>query len=210
MKIKEQHFGPDHRKIAATPSTSLAMRMGPWETIWHKEGLAGASFEDQRAALWQCPCSLGRPSHRERLDGVSLSSLQQVFLCARVSQFGPDHLEVAATLNGLASAHGALGDYGTKKGLLERALKIKEQHFGPDHPKVAATLNDLGNAHGALGDPRTQKDLLEHLGADHPDVALTLHNLGNAHGALGDYGTKKGLLEHLGADQPDVALTFHM
>ena len=106
-------------------STDSPVPMGLWETIWHKEGLAGASFEDQRAALrhwssrscrnspqpWQCPCSLGRPSHTERLDGASLSSLQQVFLCARVSQFGPDHPEVAATLNGLASAHGALGDY---------------------------------------------------------------------------------------------------
>ena len=117
-------------------------------------------FNHNSPQPWQCPCSLGRP-HTERLDGASLSSLQQVFLCARVSQFGPDHPEVAATLNGLASAHGALGDYGTKKGLLERALKIKEQHFGTDHPEVAGTLHNLGNAHVALGDPPTPKDLME-------------------------------------------------
>ena len=105
---------------------------------------------------------------------------------------GPDHPEVAATLNDLGNAHGDLGDYRTKKDFLERVLKIEEQHFGADHPEVAATLNDLGNAHGALEDPRTKKDFLErvlkieerHFGADHPEVAATLNDIGNALGRL--------------------------
>ncbi len=114
-------------------------------------------FNHNSPQPWQCPCSLGRP-HTERLDGASLSSLQQVFLCARVSQFGPDHPEVAATLNNLGNAHVALGDHRTKKEVLERVLKIEEQHF----PEVTATLLNLGNVHGALGDlgRLSQKELL--------------------------------------------------
>ena len=63
---------------------------------------------------------------------------------------GPDHPEVAATLNDLGNAHGALGDPRTKKDFLERVLKIEERHFGADRPEVAATLNDIGNALGRL------------------------------------------------------------
>ena len=42
-----------------------------------------------------------------------------------------------------------LGDYSQQKDLLERALRILEQHYGKEHPEVAKTLANLGNAHGA-------------------------------------------------------------
>ena len=140
-------------------------------------------------------------------------------------RLGPEHPEVARTLNNLSNAHGALREHRTQKDVLERALKIIEQHSGPDHPQVAATLNNLGTAHGDLGDYNTKKDFLEralkiqeqHFGPDHPEVALTLNNLGNAHGALGDHRTQKDLLEralkikeqHFGADHPEVATTLN-
>ena len=77
-------------------------------------------------------------------------SVNSAFLCLSIT-----------ILHNLGGAHGALGDYGAQKDLLERALKIKEQHLGTDHPEVAGTLHNLGNAHVALGDPPTQKDLME-------------------------------------------------
>eukprot|EP00971_Amphidinium_carterae_P319057 6341960-Amphidinium_carterae.1 len=58
--------------------------------------------------------------------------------------FGPEHPEVATTLNALGSAYGKLGDALKQRDYLERALRIKESHFGPDHPEVASTLNNLG------------------------------------------------------------------
>ena len=145
--------------------------------------------------------------------------LGQDLLHRQQQRLGPDHPEVAATLNNLAVAHGALGDHQTKKELLERVLKIEEEHFGPDHPDVAVTLNNLGEAHGALGDHHTKKDSLEralkikeeHFGTDHPEVAKTLNNLANAHGALQDHRTEKDFLERalkieeLGPDHPEVA-----
>ena len=143
---------------------------------------------------------------------------------------GPDHPEVAATLNDLGNAHGALGDPRTKKDFLERVLKIEERHFGADRPEVAATLNDIGNALGRLSHKERIMERSSKLapaipsvcdslpdGPDHPEVAATLNDLGNAHGALGDPRTKKDFLErvlkieerHFGADRPEVAATLN-
>ena len=77
--------------------------------------------------------------------------LGQDLLHQQQQRLGPDHPEVAATLNNLAVAHGALGDHYTQKDFLGRALKIREKHFGADHPEVALTLNNLANAHYDLG-----------------------------------------------------------
>ena len=91
---------------------------------------------------------------------------------------------MATTLSHLTNAHGALGDPGTKKDMLQRALRIVEAHYREDHYQVAIalsnlashiTLSNLANAHGVLGDPGTQKDLLQralrileaHYGGDH-------------------------------------------
>ena len=97
-----------------------------------------------------------------------------------------------------------LGDHNkiTSKDLLERALKIKEQHFGEDHFEVAITLVNLGNANGELGDHKKKKDLLEraleieekHFGEEHFEVGITLYNLALAHGDLGDRGNKARIL----------------
>ena len=85
-----------------------------------KEGIAGASFQDERATLWrwssrsrtnpqqpwQCPWSLGRPSYKEGSAGASLENQR-----AAEQHFSTDHPEVALTLLSLGNAHGALGDY---------------------------------------------------------------------------------------------------
>jgi len=128
---------------------------------------------------------------------------------------------LTGTLNNLANAHGALGDAQTKKTLLERALKIQEQHYGKDHWYVTGTLNNLANAHGALGDAQEQRKLLEralkineqHYGKDHWQVAIVLAGLGLAHRDLGEHHqsiilTKRALFifkKHYGEDHPEVA-----
>ena len=45
--------------------------------------------------------------------------------------------------------------------LLERALRINEQHYGKEHPEVAITVFNLGRAHDDLGDLRRAKELVE-------------------------------------------------
>mmetsp|Transcript_99403 Transcript_99403/g.320416 ORF Transcript_99403/g.320416 Transcript_99403/m.320416 type:complete len:98 (-) Transcript_99403:77-370(-) len=78
--------------------------------------------------------------------------------------------------------------------MLQRSLKIQEEHCRPEHFSVAITLVNLANANGALGDLHTTLEMLQralesfqkHYGPDHPHVALVLKNLGSALEALGD------------------------
>ena len=54
---------------------------------------------------------------------------------------------MAIILAHLAIAHGVLGDPGTKKDMLQRALRIKEAHYGEDHYEIAITITNLAGAH---------------------------------------------------------------
>ena len=65
--------------------------------------------------------------------------------------YGPDHIEVAMTLNNLGNAYGALGDYKTKKTYLERALRIEEAYYGPDHVEPATIRFNLANCLFKMG-----------------------------------------------------------
>jgi tetratricopeptide (TPR) repeat protein len=53
-------------------------------------------------------------------------------------RFGPNHFEVAATLNNLGMAFAAQG-----QAMLERSLAIKLKLFGADHPEVLLTAENL-------------------------------------------------------------------
>jgi hypothetical protein len=51
---------------------------------------------------------------------------------------GPDHPEVAITLNDLALLYESLGRLGEAVQLLTRALTIRESRMGADHPATRA------------------------------------------------------------------------
>jgi len=59
-------------------------------------------------------------------------------LAIREKALGPDHPDVAASLNNLALVFSRQGRAQEAEGLLLRALAIQEKAFGPDHPNVAA------------------------------------------------------------------------
>ena len=56
---------------------------------------------------------------------------------------GPDHPDVATSLNNLAEIYRAQGDYARAEPLHKRALAIREKALGPDHPHVATSLENL-------------------------------------------------------------------
>ena len=58
-------------------------------------------------------------------------------LANREKNFGPDHLNVASSLNNLALVYKERGDYAQADALFRRALPIMEKALGPDHPTVA-------------------------------------------------------------------------
>jgi len=98
---------------------------------------------------------------------------------------GPDHADVAASLNNLALVFTREGRAPEAEGLLVRALAIQEKAFGPDHPTIAIALNNLADAKAHAGRKKEAEGLFRRslairersLGANHLDVAVSLDNL---------------------------------
>ena len=146
-------------------------------------------------------------------------------LVIREKAFGPEHPEVATTLNNLAELYKSKGDYDAALPLYERALAIREKALGPEHPEVATTLNNLAGLYGAKGDydaalPLYERDLEiseKALGPEHPDVATTLNNLAELYRVMGDYEAALPRYERssvikekaLGPEHPSVATTLN-
>ncbi|GAB6036983.1 hypothetical protein JCM15519_15420 [Fundidesulfovibrio butyratiphilus] len=63
----------------------------------------------------------------------------------REKALGPDHPDVAISLNNLATLVYAQGDYQGAKPLLRRALQIWEKKLGPDHPHTRIVRQNLEN-----------------------------------------------------------------
>ncbi len=59
--------------------------------------------------------------------------------------FGPEHPDVAASLNNLAVLYRDQGKYTEAEPLYQRALAIWEKALGPEHPNVATSLNNLAS-----------------------------------------------------------------
>ena len=64
---------------------------------------------------------------------------------------GPDHYEVAVTLEQLAAIARRAGDAAEATAVCERALAIKRRVLGADDPGVAETLKELGALYLAAG-----------------------------------------------------------
>jgi CHAT domain-containing protein len=65
---------------------------------------------------------------------------------------GPDHPDVALSLNNLAFLYCYMGDYARAEPLYKRSLAIYEKALGPDHPDVAQSLNNLASLYAAKGE----------------------------------------------------------
>ena len=61
---------------------------------------------------------------------------------SRTKHLGPEHPQVAKSLNNLASLYHAQGRYAEAELLLKRALAISEKALGAEHPNVAASLEN--------------------------------------------------------------------
>ncbi len=68
--------------------------------------------------------------------------LYQRSLAIREKALGPEHSDVAQSLNNLAALYDAQGRYADAEPLHKRALAIWEEALGPDHPDVATSLEN--------------------------------------------------------------------
>ena len=74
---------------------------------------------------------------------------------------GPDHPDVAMSLNRLGLVYHDQGQNALAEPLLKRALAIYEKAHGPDHPEGAMSLNDLGLVYHDQGQDALAEPLLK-------------------------------------------------
>ena len=157
----------------------------------------------------------------ERGRYAEAQALHTRALHVRENAIGPDHLEVAASLNDLAVVHWYRGQYAEAEPLNERALAIRESALASDHPMVANSLTlkaMLSAVQGRVNDaqPLYERALAireQAFGPDHPLVARSLSNLANYYVSLGRYADAPAFYERalaiwkhaLDPEDPDVA-----
>ncbi len=142
----------------------------------------------------------------------------------RESLLGPTHVDLANTLNDLASAHMEVGAYAEARPEYERSLAIASAALGPDHPSAAALYSSLGGLDYLTGDLAKAKAEYERaaalqevaLGPEHPELSTTLNNLAIVHDTLGEHPQAEPLFERsiaiaektLGPDHPELAASL--
>jgi tetratricopeptide (TPR) repeat protein len=161
---------------------------------------------------------------RKRGEYAMAEILQKRSVTIREKALGPEHPDVARSLNNLANVYLDQGRYQEAEALYTRALGIREKALGPDHSDAAACLDGLAVLHREQGRyaeaERLQRRALalkeKALGPDHPDVALSLNNLAVLCGDQGRIDQAEALHRRaltikekaLGPDHPDVALSL--
>jgi len=133
------------------------------------------------------------------------TEIAEEVLQLREKALGPDHPNVAISLNNLAALYEAQGKYAEAEPLYKRLLEIREKALGPDHPNVAISLNNLAELYRvqckyAEAEPLYKRSLEiweKALGPDHPNVATSLNNLVLLYQAQGKYAEAEPLYKRL-------------
>jgi tetratricopeptide (TPR) repeat protein len=90
---------------------------------------------------------------------------------------GPEHPDVATSLNNLAELYRIQGQYGKAEPLYQRSLKIWEKSLGPDHPDVATSLKNYAELLSQTGRTKEASRL-----ADRARIIRGKHEQSNAGG----------------------------
>ncbi|MFL6262201.1 MAG: tetratricopeptide repeat protein [Thermoanaerobaculia bacterium] len=129
--------------------------------------------------------TIGKAYRGLGLNDRALPLLQQS-LELRTRLFGPEHPQVAESLEALGTLTAARGDYDGGEALHRQALKMRRKLLGPGDPAVAESMNSLATdlfskARYDEAEPLFRGALAinrRHFGNDHEEVATNLANLG--------------------------------
>ena len=143
----------------------------------------------------------------------------------REKHLGPDHLDVATSLNNLSSLLQKKGKYAEAKSILERSVAIYEKDLGSNHPWLATGLNNLAILLKELGNYAAAEPLLRRalairekaLDPVHPQIAQSLNSLAMLLFSQGNYTAGEPLLRRALAifekaydpDHPDIAQSLN-
>ena len=151
--------------------------------------------------------------------------LAQQALEIRQTILGKEHIDVAVSLNNLASLYESLGEYEKALPLYQEALAIFQKRLGEENTAVAISLNNLAHLYQLMGRyeqalsfyQKTLEMRRKILGNEHPDVAISLNNLASLYESLGEYEKALSLYQKalemleklLGKEHLDVALSLN-
>ncbi|MGE0128903.1 MAG: tetratricopeptide repeat protein [Blastocatellales bacterium] len=143
----------------------------------------------------------------------------------RRQSLGPEHPDVAASLNHLAEVVYLKGDYEGSESLFRESLAMRRKLLGVEHKDVAESLNNLASTLRERGNLGETEPLLREalamrrklLGEEHSDVAESLNDLGRLLSEQGKFDEAESLYRQalemrrklLGADHPRVAINLN-
>jgi tetratricopeptide (TPR) repeat protein len=82
-------------------------------------------------------------SLREEGDYKRATEVAQRALELGERELGPNHPDVAQSLNNLAELYRAQGQYAQAEPLYKQALAMRQKSLGPDQPSLATSLNSF-------------------------------------------------------------------
>jgi serine/threonine-protein kinase len=145
-------------------------------------------------------------------------------LAAREKLLGPNHPDVASTLNSLAIVFEKQGNYVAAERAYRQTLAICETIFGREHPRVSLYLNNLGVVLRQQGRDEEARRVYERalsiaeraLGSEHAQVGRILDGLGEVLFRLGSYDQALAMLKRsvalhektLGPNHPELATSL--
>lgn len=152
-------------------------------------------------------------------------TLLQRALVMRETLLGPEHLDVALSLENLAGPYLYQGLYAQAEPLFERVLAIRSRILGEQNSDVAVSLNNLGLLYQYQGDFARAADLYRQAldiwqrgeTTDHPHVARTTGNLAWLYHDLGRIAQAEQLYREAiamwervgGSSHPDLAVCLN-
>jgi tetratricopeptide (TPR) repeat protein len=183
----------------------------------------GASAEDDTLAKAEALADQGsRLEQQGRYDDAI--RLTSEALAIREKLLGPDHPDLAKSLNNLAQLYVEKGRLTEAEPLYRRGLAILEKSRGPDDPDVATIVDNLGNLYRAQGHYADAEAAVRRVlairekafGPEDPKVARSLNNLASLYFTEGRYQDAEPLFQHslaiwqkaLGPDDQEVANTL--
>jgi tetratricopeptide (TPR) repeat protein len=122
----------------------------------------------------------------------------------REKVLGPEHPDVALSLDALGRAFTAQRDLAGAQSLYERALAINEKVLGPEHPATAISLDHLGTIFAMRSNLVGAQSLYERalainekvLGPEHHATAFNFHRFGRLFRRRGDLARARSTQEH--------------
>jgi len=171
------------QRIPQNPALDIVAASTPH--IPHFKELARAFAQDLPESEFNRPFIALQRLHKVRSLFDQAEVLSRAAVAAAQHRFGPDHPEVATSLNNLATLLQDTNRLPDAEPLMRQALRIDQAAFGPDHPNVATDLNNLASLLQATNRLPDAEPLMRQalridqaaFGPDHPKVATDLNNL---------------------------------